>query len=208
MNESMSSLDRPPGLVAVAGASFGAALIVTGLFSVILSDAAPWLGVWGAICGVLLIGSGVWAWARPQDLVGALFAGSSAAAAGLGASLPAVWMGLQAAVMPSTMSRPDLAVFDTVMGIECACYLAFAAIEFLRGVRLDERVDRMEEARRLAPHYHVARARSSRPAIPSTVSRGTVSRGTASRWRVTQPQHSLRRWDRLDRHDSGVRSPR
>jgi hypothetical protein len=197
MTESMSSLDRPPGLVAVAGASFGAALIVTGLFSVILSDAAPWLGVWGATCGVLLIGSGVWAWARPQDLVGALFAGSSAAAAGLGASLPAVWMGVQAAMLPSTMSRPDLAVFDTVMGIECACYLAFAAVEFVRGVRLDERAQRMDkQARHVAPHYHVARARSSRPAIPTT-----VSRGTASRWRVTQPQHSLRRWDRLDRHD-------
>jgi hypothetical protein len=140
MTESMSSLDRPPGIVAVSGASFGAALIVTGLFALITSNAAPWLGVWGMVCGAILVGSGVWAWARPQELVGALFAGSSAAAAGLGASLPAVWMGLQAAVLPSSMSRPDLAVFDTVMGIECACYLAFAAVEFVRGVRLDERV--------------------------------------------------------------------
>lgn len=123
---------RPqPGLVTNAGSAFGTAIAITGFFALTLSQTAPRMGVWGIVCGALIVATGAFAVARPEHLRWARFAGASIAALVFGASIPAIANFVQY-MASQPLPRPDFMFFDVLMGILAACYLAFVVTDMLR----------------------------------------------------------------------------
>lgn len=142
------AFERPPGIVAVAGPVFGAALAVLVLFTAVLTEEPPWVYGWGAACSALLIGSGVWAWRRPGQLSAAARLGLVGGTLGLAVGSPALSLWLWAALTERALAWPDFVVFAANTSILCACYLALLAADRVRGVR----IARAERRTRLAAH--------------------------------------------------------
>lgn len=133
----VSILAHPPGMAAVTGSVVGTLLGVITLFVVLYTDVPWWVPAWTGACGVLLVGSGVWAWQRPREVGKALQLGTATAIAGLGSSAPAMRMWIQVGSADPGMHRVEIAAVGVALGILCACYLAFAAADLMRGARLE-----------------------------------------------------------------------
>jgi hypothetical protein len=135
----VSILARPPGLVAVAGSTAGALLIVITLFTVLYADVSWWVAAWMAACGALLVTSGVWAWLAPRDVPKALLLGAAIATAGLGSSMPALRMWILDEAIDAggaSVDRGDLTAVGVALGLLCACYLSFAGADLVRAAWL------------------------------------------------------------------------
>ena len=151
------AFERAPGIVALAGPAFGAALLVLVLFSALLTEEPTWVLGWGAGCGILLIGSGVWAWLSPTQLRLASRMGLLGGAVGLALGSPALGLWIRSAFAGDELLRPDLVVFATVVSILSACYLSFLASHLVRG----ERIAADERRARQAAHGSLLRPHAS-----------------------------------------------
>ena len=146
------AFERAPGIVALAGPAFGAALLVLVLFSALLTEEPTWV-----LCGILLIGSGVWAWLSPTQLRLASRLGLVGGAVGLALGSPALGLWIRSAFAGDELLRPDLVVFATVVSILSACYLSFLASHLVRG----ERIAADERRARQAAHGSLLRPHAS-----------------------------------------------
>lgn len=135
-NFDVSILARPPGLVAVAGSSVGALLVVSTLFTALYASVPWWVAAWTGVCGALLVVSGIWAWRAPRDVTKALLLGAAIATAGLGSSMPALRMWILSGWDHVGLERADIAAAGVSLGLLCACYLSFAAADLVRGAWL------------------------------------------------------------------------
>lgn len=133
----VSILARPSGMTAVTGSVVGTLLGVTTLFVVLYTSVPWWVPGWTGACGVMLVASGVWAWQRPREVGKALQLGTATAIAGLGSSAPAMRMWIQVGSADPDMHRVEVAAVGVALGLLCACYLAFAAADLMRGARLE-----------------------------------------------------------------------
>jgi uncharacterized membrane protein YccC len=132
-----SVLTRTPGMIAVAGSVVGTLLGVVTLFVVLYTDVPWWVPAWTAACGAVLLATGLWAWQRPRAMSMALHIGAVMATAGVGSSAPAIRMWAQLGLADPDTYRIEIAAVGVALGLLCACYLAFAATDLIRGARLE-----------------------------------------------------------------------
>lgn len=124
-------------MIAVAGSVVGTLLGVVTLFVVLYTDVPWWVPAWTAACGAVLVGTSVWAWQQPQAMDKALHVGAVMATAGAGSSAPAIRMWAQLGLDDPGLHRVEIAAVGVALGLLCACYLAFAVADLIRGARLE-----------------------------------------------------------------------
>lgn len=143
------AFERTPGIVAVGGATFGAALLVLVLFTAVLTEEPPWVLGWGTACAATLLTSAALAWQVPSQLAAASRLGLVAATAGLALASPALSLWVRATVLHEGLVDGDFFAFAIASGTLCACYLSLLAADLVRRERIALDEHRARRAARL-----------------------------------------------------------